>query len=157
MTMRRRSFGDEAAIEAATDHLLRRFDPLDEIQTPPEAAAVASDGAVPIADSYVIASRTFSRTDIIDNADFVTDNSSDQTEINAALGAALPQGVPGVAQGSMSVVLAAGRYEADGLITIGSYGTLKGTGRGSDFNPVTGTEFKMQTGSEIAHLTFIST
>ncbi len=38
MTMRRRSFDDEAAIEAATDHLLRQFGPLDETQTPPEAA-----------------------------------------------------------------------------------------------------------------------
>ena len=155
--MRRRSFGDEAALEAATDHLLRQqFDPLDEQQTPPEAALVDAV-TVPIADSYVVASRTFSRPDIIDNADFITDNSSDQTEINAAFAPALPQGVPGVSQGSITVVVAAGRYEADGLITIGSYGTLQGTGRGSDFNPVSGTEFKMQVGSEIAHLTFIST
>lgn len=42
VTMRRRSFGDEAAIEAATDHLLRQFDPLAEQQAAPEVAAVVA-------------------------------------------------------------------------------------------------------------------
>ncbi len=154
--MRPRSFDPEAATETAVSDLLRRFDALED-PAPTTAAAATAATNVPLADSYTIASDGFSRSQIVDAADFVTLNSSDQTEINAAFGTALPQGVPGVAQGSITVVLAAGRYEADGLITIGSYGTLKGTGRGSDFNPVTGTEFKMQTGSEIAHLTFIST
>ncbi len=156
MTMRPRAFDPEAAIETATSDLLRRFDALQDPITPP-STTVTTAAALPLADSYTVASETFSRSDIVAAADFVTDNSSDQTEINDAFASALPQGVPGVAQGSITVVLAAGRYEANGLVTIGSYGTLKGTGRGTDFNPVSGTEFRMLTGSEIAHLTFIST
>lgn len=155
MTLRRRSFGDEAALEAGVEHLLREEVRVGEQITP--AAVSATVTPTPVADSYLIASETFSRPEIIDAADFVTANSSDQTTINGALAQILPQGVPGVGQGSLTVVLAAGRYEADGLITIGSFGTLKGTGRGSNFNPVTGTEFTLDTGSEIAHLTFIST
>ena len=154
--MRPRSFDPEAATETAVSDLLRRETALQD-PAPTGGATGTAAGHPPITDSYTVASRTFSRTQIVDAADFVTDNSSDQTEINAAFAAALPQGVPGVGQGSITVELAAGRYEADGLITVGSFGTLTGTGRGTDFNPVTGTEFKLLTGSEIAHLTFLGT
>lgn len=154
--MRPSSFDDDAAVVAAVSDLLRRSDALQDpaIRTTPTAA---TGGHPPITDSYTVASQTFSRSQIVDAADFVTDNSSDQNEINSAFAPALPQGVPGVAQGSITVVLAAGRYDVDGLITVGSFGTLTGTGRGSNFNSTsTSIEFKLLTGSEICHLTFIT-
>ena len=157
MTMRPRSFDPDAATETAVSELLRRSDAINDPAPTTTSTAAAVDNQ-PLTDSYTVASQTFSRAAIVDAADFVTDNSSDQTEINAAFGTALPQGVPGVAQGSITVVLAAGRYDADGLITIGSYGTLTGTGRGSNFNATsTSIEFRLQTGSEMSHLTFVST
>jgi len=156
MTMRPRSFDDDAAVETAVSDLLRRSDAIED-PAPTTAATPAAGGHPPLTDSYTVASQTFSRSQIVDAADFVTNNTSDQTEINAAFAPALPQGVPGVGQGSITVVLAAGRYDADGLITIGSFGTLKGTGRGSNFNPITGIEFKLLGSSEISHLTFSGT
>ena len=157
MTMRPRSFDPDAATETAVSDLLRRQRALEDPATPTATTATAAT-VQPLTDSYTVASQTFSRAQIVDAADFVTQNSSDQTEINAAFGPALPQGVPGVAQGSITVVLAAGRYDVDGLVTVGSYGTLTGTGRGSNFNATsTSIEFKLQTGSEMSHLTFVST
>ncbi len=156
MTMRPRSFDPEAATETAVSDLLRREIAIDDPVTP-AASTVSAAIPPPLTDSYTVASQTFSRSAIVKAADFVTQNSSDQTEINAAFGSALPQGVPGVGQGSITVVLAAGRYDVDGLITVGSFGTLTGTGRGSNFNATsTSIEFKLLTGSEICHLTFIT-
>ncbi len=154
--MRRRSFGDEAAIEAAVDHLLRGFDPLDEQQVGP-AGAVVDPVSVPIADSYVVASRTFSRPEIVAFADFVTNESADQVEINAAFASTLPDGVPGTGGQNATVVLAAGRYEISGLVTIQSYATLTGTGMGSNIIPnITGLAIELDTSAELSHITFVS-
>lgn len=143
------------AIAEAVRRLMAQIDTLDKPAdlSGPAVASVAEEPG--ITDSFLVASSQHSRPEIVNRADFVTDQVADQVEINAALSALLPDGVPG-SGASPHVIIAAGRYEADDLIDIVSFATLKGTGRGSNFNPVTGTEFRLRTGSEISHLTFIS-
>ena len=110
--MRRRSFGDEAAIEAATDHLLRRFDPLDEQQVPPDAALAVGAGALEPA-FLVAAADAAPETKAV--AHFVCDGVSDHVEINDAL-TALPNPTPvgGKSAGPRGIVrLSEGTFNGD--------------------------------------------
>jgi hypothetical protein len=145
----------KATIEAVR-RLLEQADTLDQ---PADQAGPAADVTVPgrvITDSYLVASQQHSRPEIVERADFTTDQVADHIEINAAFGAILPDGVPGTGGQNATVVLAAGRYEISDTVTITDFATLTGTGRGSNFNPVTGTEFELQASAEIAHLTFVA-
>jgi len=147
----------QSAIVAAVDRAARKFDALTDPAAIPAAAAIDPAAAVPIADTYLIASIAHSRPEIVSHADFRTDQIADDVEINAAFAPTLPDGVPGSGS-SAHVVLAAGRYESAGTITIVSFGTLKGTGRGSNFDHQSANlQFVLKTGAEIAHLSFIST
>ena len=142
-------------MEAGLDHLLREFAALTEepVATEGVPAAAAAPGAT---DSFLIASRTYSRPAIVAIADFVTDGSADQVEINAAFTAALPSAVG--SSSNATVVLAAGRYTVSGAITIPGRSTLTGTGQGSNIEADTaGIQITLDSaGAEVANMMFIS-
>ncbi len=129
--MRRRSFGDEAAIEAATDHLLRKFDPLNEQQVPPDAALAA--GAAALEPAFLVAAADAApETKTV--AHFVCDGVSDHVEINDAL-AALPNPTPvgGKSAGPRGVVrLSEGTFNGDDNdVTLPGGTALLGGGTGT--------------------------
>ncbi len=145
-------------MKATVEAVRRLLEQIDTLDQPADLTGPVAEVRVPervITDSFLVASKDHSRFEIVQRADFVTDQVADHIEIQTALNATLPDGVPG-SGASPHVVIAAGRYQASALIDIVSFATLTGTGRGSNFDPVTGTEFRLRTGSEISHLTFIS-
>ena len=147
-------------MKATIEAVRRLMEQIETLEQPADLSGPAADVRVPervITDSFLIASKDHSRFDIVERADFVTDQVADHIEINAALASVLPDGVPGSGS-SPHVILAAGRYESAGTITLPSYATLEGTGRGTDFDHQDASlEFVLSTGSEIARLTFIAT
>ncbi len=140
----------------------RLIEAVEFLDTPADVSGLAA--AVPeqpppagATDTYLIASRDTSRPEIVEIADAVTNEAADQAEINAAFSTTLPDGVPGTGGKNATVVLAAGRYEISGLVTVTDFATLTGTGRGSNIIPnITGLQIELETGSELAHLTFVS-
>lgn len=126
MTLRRRSFDDHSALEAAVDHLLRRFDGLTE--EPPTADPVAGvEGAVEPA--FLVASKL---ADDVTRAvaHFVCDMVADEVEIQAALDA-LPLDGDGTYVTHGRVVLSEGAFRIDGTITIPEGAALVGSGVGT--------------------------
>ena len=83
MTLRRRSFGDEAALETGVDDLLRRFGALTEDTTPPAATIEPDTFTGPIESTYLVAASD-ARDGIKAVADYVCDGVDDQVEISAA-------------------------------------------------------------------------
>ena len=149
----------QKAVAEAVRRLMEQAQALPSPADTSRAAATVTEElpAFTVTDSYLVASKAHSRVDIIESADVVTDQDADQVEIQSVLDSTLPDGVPGSGS-SPHVILAAGRYEADGTMTVPSYGTLEGTGRGSNFDHQDASlEFVLSTGSEIARLTFIAT
>ena len=154
MTLRRRSYDDESAVEAGVDYLLRGFAALTD---PPAVAAGVAGGVAPAGatDSYLIAASATSRPEIVEIADFVTDAAADQIEINAAFATTLPSGPT---TKNATVILAAGNYSISGVVTIPGFATLTGSGMGSNIEAdVAGLEITLDSaGAELAHLSFLS-
>ncbi len=153
--MRPRSLDPGAATETAVSELLRKFAALTEEPAPAGGATVpATAGAV--TDSFLIASTAHSRPAIVAVADFKTDADNDQVEINSALTADKPDGNPDSAR-SATVVLAAGRYKAQGAISLTEGSSLIGTGRGTVWSPsAAGLEFVVNDDSELGMMMFLS-
>ncbi len=131
MTLRRRSFDDEAAQEAATDSLLRRFDALTD--PPPTGtaggASVATPRIGPIEATYLVAASN-ARDSIKEVADFVCNGVGDHVEINAAWEAIEAQNI-----GGGRVVLSAGTFSIADKVTVntgqGEPGVMIGAGQGA--------------------------
>ena len=130
MTMRPRSFDDDAATETATSDLLRRFDAL----TDPAAAPTTAATAVvvfqgPIEATYLVAASD-ARAEIKAVADFVCDGVADQAEINAAWLAIKDLNI-----GGGRVVLSAGTFTMSDGVSVnpdqGEPGVMVGAGRGA--------------------------
>ena len=81
-------------------------------------------------EAYLIAANNSSAADK-GAADYITDGTSDETEINAALDRADPASVTSGARKSGKVYLFAGTYVADGTILVPNNTTLAGAGRGT--------------------------
>ena len=81
-------------------------------------------------EAYLIAANNSSAADKA-AADYITDGTSDETEINAALDRADPASVTSGARKSGKVYLFAGTYVADGTILVPNNTTLAGAGRGT--------------------------
>ncbi len=130
MTLRSRSFGDEAAQEAATDLLLRKFAALED----PAAtfiSGVDSPEAGITAHAFLVAASN-AETATRDRAHFLCNGTADHVEIQAALdslAAKTASGVTGTARGT--VVLSEGTFEINGAITIPSGCRLIGQGLGT--------------------------
>ena len=129
MTLRRRSFGDEAALETGVDDLLRRFGALTEDPTPPTATLEPVTFAGPVEATFLVAASN-ARDEIKAVADYVCDGTADQVEINAAWTA-----IQNLNIGGGRVVLSAGRFTASDKITVNpdqtEPGVMVGAGRGA--------------------------
>ena len=157
MTLRPRSFDDEAAQEAATDHLLREFVALTDL--PPtgvaSGASVASTAAAPEPAVLVAASNADPQTIAV--AHFLCDGTADDVEIQAAidsLAAKTAGGVTGTARGT--VVLSEGIFELDGTVTVSEGCRLIGHGLGTILYDAgsQNMEITMSDNSEIGWLSF---
>ena len=135
MTLRRRSFGDDAAGEVGLSDLLRRFDAIEDRATAASAAVVSAAAGL-VDDTFLVAGPN-SRPAILAAADYTTDEASDQVELTAALGAyAFNPPTSGIDTGPR-VVVAAGLYKIDGTVTMVEASALVGVGRGTQFEAVT--------------------
>ncbi len=132
MTLRSRSFDDESAITEGVDQLLRRFIALTE-EPAAVTAAVAGDFTGPIEPTWLIASDA-ARPEIRAVADFDTDGTGDQVEINEALsgGKSGYSKALGVTTGGRTV-MAEGDYRPSGAILVDQRAgnSLIGVGRGT--------------------------
>ena len=126
--MRRRPMLDQrSAIVAAVDRAARKFDPLNEIQIPPEAAVVAP--AANTEPAFLVAS------DLADDrtkevAHYQCGQSACEVEIQAALDA-LPLDGDGTYITRGTVTLSEGAFRVDGTITIPEGAALVGSGVGT--------------------------
>ena len=131
--MRPRSFDPEAATETAVSDLLRRFKALTEEPPPPTGAAAAGSFTGPIEPTWLIASDA-ARPEIRAVADFDTDGTGDQVEINEALsgGKSGYSKALGVTTGGRTV-MAEGDYRPSGAILVDQRAgnSLIGVGRGT--------------------------
>jgi len=131
MTLRRRSFDDEAAQETALDSLLRRFDALRD--PPPTGTAgganVATPRTGPVEATYLVAASN-ARDAVKEVADFVCDGTADQVEINAAWAA-----IENLNIGGGRVVLSAGLFTTSDKVSANPNqtepGVMVGAGRGA--------------------------
>ena len=126
MTMRPRTFDDDAAVVAAVSDLLRRFEALED-PTPTAAAAVVAAAAGEPA--FLVASNLADdATKAV--AHFQCDLVADEVEINAAL-VALPIDGDGTYVTRGEVTLSEGAFRIDGTITIPEGARLVGAGVGT--------------------------
>ncbi len=150
--MRRRSFGDEAAIEAGLNHLLRQFNPLDELQSAPEAAAV--EGGVNLEPAFFVAASDASAESKA-VAHFLVNGTNDEIEINDALNL-LPDPVPvgGKGTGPRGIVhLSEGVFHCNGDVNMPGGTALLGRGKGTlfDSNGTTGLRFNLNSECELGN------
>jgi len=126
MTMRPRSFDDDAALVTAVSKMLRRFDALEDPAPTAAGAVVAADAGEP---AFLVASKLAdAATRAV--AHYVCDMDNDQVEIQAAL-TALPTDGDGTYVTRGRVVLSEGAFLVEGTITIPEGAALIGSGIGT--------------------------
>jgi hypothetical protein len=127
MSIRRRTYGDDAALETAVSELLRRFDAISDFPAGAGAAA-AFPGAGDEPAFYVAAGGATDESKAV--AHFICDREGDEVEIQAALDALLLVSVPvGPGQTRGRVVLSEGIFNIDGAINIPKGVHLQGSGQ----------------------------
>ncbi len=153
MTLRHRSYDDDAAQAAGLEEMLRRFDPLTEEAPVSAAAAAVGVGGVP---AYLVAASN-AAAETLAVAHFVCDGVADEVEIKAAL-AALPafgttSGEPYFGRGGR-VVLSEGEFICTHLsvIVIPAGAALVGSGRSTVFRVEVGRAVTFEMGGDLAEL-----